>query len=339
MKTTTATRPLNLETAQPAQLPALRIPYINGMQERFNIDQTAWRVLVDATFPSAKTSAAVELALSYCKARNLDPFKKPVHIVPVWSTEKRGYVETIWPAISELRTTAMRTGSYAGCDPAIFGEDVTETLEDKVKRDEGMVTEKVTVTYPLWCSITLYRFVNGQRVAFPGPKVFWKEAYGKQGKSKLPNDMWAKRPLGQLEKCAEAAALRRAFPEEIGNEFSAEEMEGQIIDHEPINPKTNTPSEPKREDFKQPNPPKTEVLENETIHLCDEVGEAFSVPLNKVVPELCTRIEKMGLNRDVHNLLDNNMVMIDLLVEQEKLLPTDKAEIEKAKAARLSEQQ
>jgi len=41
--------------------------------------------------------------------------------------------------------------------------------------------------------------------------------------------MWAKRPRGQLEKCAEAAALRRAFPEEIGNEYAAEEVEGQAF--------------------------------------------------------------------------------------------------------------
>ncbi len=31
-----------------------------------------------------------------------------------------------------------------------------------------------------------------------------------------PNKMWKQRPYGQIGKCAEAAALRRAFPEEIG---------------------------------------------------------------------------------------------------------------------------
>ena len=40
-------------------------------------------------------------------------------------------------------------------------------------------------------------------------------------------DPSANRPVGQLEKCAEAGALRRAFPEEIGNALTAEEMEGQ----------------------------------------------------------------------------------------------------------------
>jgi hypothetical protein len=41
--------------------------------------------------------------------------------------------------------------------------------------------------------------------------------------------MWCRRPFGQIEKCAEAAALRRAFPEEIGNEYTAEEMEGHAL--------------------------------------------------------------------------------------------------------------
>jgi hypothetical protein len=39
--------------------------------------------------------------------------------------------------------------------------------------------------------------------------------------------MWARRPRGQLAKVAEANALRIAFPEEAGAEYTAEEMEGQ----------------------------------------------------------------------------------------------------------------
>jgi RecT family len=53
--------------------------------------------------------------------------------------------------------------------------------------------------------------------------------------------MWSNRPVGHLEKCAEAGALRRAFPDEIGNALTAEEMEGQhAIDgaaHAPEKPK------------------------------------------------------------------------------------------------------
>src|SRR5256885_16005138 len=52
-------------------------------------------------------------------------------------------------------------------------------------------------------------------------------AYAKWADTDVPNEMWSNRPVGQLEKCAEAGALRRAFPEEIGNALTAEEMEGQ----------------------------------------------------------------------------------------------------------------
>ena len=44
--------------------------------------------------------------------------------------------------------------------------------------------------------------------------------------------MWKKRPFGQLEKCAEALALRKAFPEAVGAQPTAEEMEGRVIDGE-----------------------------------------------------------------------------------------------------------
>jgi len=225
-----------------ARIAPPRLPYHPEMQERFGVDRSAWRALVEAVFPAARTAEGVLLALSYCKARKLDPFKRPVHVVPIWDSQRGGYVESVWPGIGELRTTAFRTGNYAGSDEALCGPDKTEVFKGRVKAGkDGWKDVTVTVTYPEWCQMTVYRLLsNGQRVAIPGPRVYWRETYAKAGKADVPNEMWAKRPRGQLEKCAEAAALRRAFPEEIGNELSAEEVSGQsmetlsgaTIDHE-----------------------------------------------------------------------------------------------------------
>ena len=69
--------------------------------------------------------------------------------------------------------------------------------------------------------------LNGVRVPFAGDKVRWLETVATT-KDGAPNSMWKQRPYGQISKCAEAAALRKAFPEELGNEYAAEEMGNKI---------------------------------------------------------------------------------------------------------------
>lgn len=236
-----------------------RLPYHDAIQERFGVDKAGWNALVGAVFPSAKTVDAVAMALAYCKARNLDPFKRPVHIVPMWSSAANDYVETVWPGISELRTTAARTGEYAGCDEIEFGPLIKKEFTGRVaewkNKQKSYVDKTVEVEFYEYARLTVYRVVKGARCKFVGPKVLWLESYAHVGKSDLPNEMWSKRNVGQLEKCAEAAALRRAFPEEMGNELTAEEMHGQVL-HDPIDvtPK-KTASDPANE---PPAPPADE---------------------------------------------------------------------------------
>ncbi len=53
--------------------------------------------------------------------------------------------------------------------------------------------------------------------------------------------MWQKRPYGQLAKCAEAQALRKAFPEIVSQHPTAEEMEGKPFNELEIEVKNITP--------------------------------------------------------------------------------------------------
>lgn len=205
----------------------LPMPADAGIQPR------DWRVLTDAIWPGAKTADAVKLAFDYCMARHLDPFKRPVHIVPMWNSKLRCEVETVWPGISELQTTAARTREWAGMDDARWGPEIKRTFHGRKKefdqrtRKESWKDFSITLSYPEWCSVTVYRVVNGSREPF-SEQVFWEEYYATQGKwSDMPNDMWSKRPRGQLLKCAKAASLRAAFPEEMGSTYAAEEMEGK----------------------------------------------------------------------------------------------------------------
>lgn len=226
---TVATRPTEETAARHKpheQLPAIappRLPYHPAIQERFGIDKASWKALVEAIFPNATSTESVILALSYCRARKLDPFKRNVHIVPIWNKEMRRYTDTIWPGIGELRTTAFRTGEYAGRGATTFGEDVTRKVGS------------VELTFPEWAQVTVYRMVKGLRVEFAGPRVYWLETYASiKRDDNTPNDMWANRPRGQVDKCAEAAALRAAFPEEIGTDYIPEEVQhgkpGQVVE-------------------------------------------------------------------------------------------------------------
>ncbi|WP_031430768.1 phage recombination protein Bet [Methylomicrobium agile] len=209
---------------------ARNLPMPVDAHQVYGLSEQSWKVLTEVTFPTAKTPEAIMMALDYCRARKLDIFKKPVHIVPMWSTALGRNVETVWPSIMEIQTTATRTGLWAGMDRPVWGPDVTHTFTGKFKDDTDTWQESaVTVTFPEWVAVTVYRLVGGRHCAFT-EEVYWMEAYSTAGgkNSQLPTAMWIKRPKGQLGKCGKAASLRAAFPEECG--YAAEEMDGKSLD-------------------------------------------------------------------------------------------------------------
>src|SRR6185503_10893330 len=185
--------------------------------EEYDLKHGTWLALTDSVFPMAKTVGAIVLALAYCRDRKLDIMKKPVHIVPMWNSELGREVETVWPAITEHRITAHRTGEFAGMDPAVFGETIRDReFAEKYDKDrpawlKGKIIKAKLSAYPEWAQITVYRVVKGQARAFPGPRIYFEEYFGMQHGLAVPNARWARAPFQMLEKCAEAAALRRAF--------------------------------------------------------------------------------------------------------------------------------
>jgi phage recombination protein Bet len=179
------------------------------------IDQTLWSAIGGSIFPGASEDSIL-LAYDYCKARGLDILKKPCHIVPMnvkdAKTNSYSWRDVIMPGIAEARITANRTGKYAGQDAPIFGE--------MVELNFGGANH----TVPEFCTVTVYRMVSKTRMACSHTE-FFEEACG-TNKAGALNAMWTKRKRGQLAKCAEAGALRKAFPEELGGINTVEEMEG-----------------------------------------------------------------------------------------------------------------
>lgn len=175
--------------------------------------------LKSSLYPGA-SDASIDLVLSYCKAAGLDPMKKPVHIVPMWDSKAREMRDVVMPGIGLYRTDAARTGQFAGMSEPEFGPMVTERIGSR------------DVTFPEWCKVTAYRQLPSGHVAEFTAVEYWVENYAIKGgkeQDQSPNAMWSKRVRGQLAKCAQAQALRMAFPEATGAGPTAEEMEGKAI--------------------------------------------------------------------------------------------------------------
>ena len=146
--------------------------------------------------------------------------QKPVHIVPMWDSKQGIMRDVIMPGVGLYRMQAARTGQLAGMSEPIFGDDVTESIGGQ------------SITYPRDCRVTIKRLLQSGEVAEFTVREFWRENYAVKGgkdKSIAPNAMWTKRPYAQLAKCAQAQALRMAFPEATGAEVTADEMEGRDI--------------------------------------------------------------------------------------------------------------
>lgn len=124
----------------------------------------------------------------------LDPFAKQIYAV------KRAGRVTFQTGIDGYRSVAERTGEYDGSDEPVFGE-----------MENG---------HPSSATVTVYRWRNGRRVGQTAT-AYWSEFYPGDGQGA----MWKKMPRNQLAKCAEALAMRKAFPYVLADIYTPEEMD------------------------------------------------------------------------------------------------------------------
>ena len=185
-------------------------------------EEELMNVLRNSLYPGAQDES-IKMVIGYCKASGLDPMQKPVHIVPMWDGKQGAMRDVIMPGVGSYRTQAARSGQYAGVSDPEFGPDTTQNIGGK------------EITFPAWCRVVVKRLMPNGMIAEFSAVERWTENYaakGGQDKSIAPNAMWSRRPYGQLSKCAEAQALRKAFPE-VGSQPTADEMEGKEIDITP----------------------------------------------------------------------------------------------------------
>lgn len=167
------------------------------------------RELIRSTIANKLTESEFSLFMAIAGARGLDPVLGQIHAVKRKFKEGESWVErlVIQVGIDGLRLIASRTGEYAGADEITF-----ETENGK----------------PTLAKATIYRIVNGAKCAFTGTARWAEYCPGER-----QGFMWAKMPFNQLGKCAEAQALRRGFPGDLGGLYEGAELEREEIDITP----------------------------------------------------------------------------------------------------------
>jgi len=175
-----------------------------GKLERSQID------LIKRTVAKGASDDELKLFIQVCKGANLNPFMKQVFLVPRWDSKEGKEIRAIQVSIDGLRAIAEEGGAYAGNeDPEFTGEE-TIILEKNDKE----------VKHPLAAKVTVYKIVEGNRYPFTAT-ARWEEYYpgAKMG------FQWHVRPYLMLGKCAEALALRKAFPKLLSGMYAQEELD------------------------------------------------------------------------------------------------------------------
>jgi phage recombination protein Bet len=143
------------------------------------------------------------LFLYVAKRTGLDPLTKQIYAIYRWDSRQGKDKMTIQASIDGMRVVAQRTKGYAGQDDVVF--------DDEKLKQPGKAT------------VTVYKLMGGQRVPFTA-SARWGEYVQTNSQTKMPILMWEKMPYLMLGKCAEALALRKAFPNELSGIYAPEEM-------------------------------------------------------------------------------------------------------------------
>lgn len=261
--------------------------------------------VIKNTIAKGASDEELELFLSACRRTGLDPFSRQIYSI------KYGNNRTIQTSIDGFRTIASRNPDYAGQTTTLFcGKD-------------GVWTEIWTADgYPFAAKVGIYR-KGYQEPTFAIAK--WN-SYVQIFNGK-PSQMWAKFPELMLGKCAEALALRKAFPNDLSGLYTAEEMsQAQTSTNE------ENETEPKKSEIKhiQQKNKKAEAS-SDIIEVKAEQEKTVKVPSeildSKVVTAEVDVYDNKNLN---HKEIFKKLILNIQSIKKIEWTPEDKTKITEA---------
>lgn len=168
--------------------------------------------LVKRTVAKGATDLELELFIRQCERTGLDPFARQIYAVKRWDQQAGQEVMQTQVSIDGLRTIAAESGEMAGQDGpywcganALWSDVWLQSGDPRAAR-----------------VIVLRKHGNGVVGRYTGVALF--DSYCQRKKDGSPTRMWAQMAPEMLAKCAEALALRKAFPQSMSGLYTGDEM-------------------------------------------------------------------------------------------------------------------
>lgn len=235
--------------------------------------------LLKDTICKGSTPEEFNLFCMICKHTGLDPFLKQIYPVKRWNAKLGREEMTCQTSIDGYRLVAEKTGRYCP------GRESTYTYDKNGHLLSATSYVKKLTADGTWHEVSATAFYSEYVQTFPD----------KMTKELKPTQFWLKMPHVMLAKCAEALALRKGWPAQLGTIYTSEEMEQ--ADPPPRSPESRIDIVPQIKDMQ--NVRKSHIPEENNVR---KPNKKQAPPSNEVNVEYAT-VENISTDFDAAYLI------------------------------------